>query len=405
MRVSSHVALVDGPSRSAIYNISLRSCIPVDHITARILRCLAGAHSLKTLRSIFQSKQLFPRIAHLANLGVVTAGSPRTVNLDIQQFISQRKPSTVLENVWLEITERCNLVCGHCYSSSSPDALRSEMSIKEWKNIVDKFLHHGCRKFTLIGGEPLTEGELVHALCSHIRNYSTSTDIVLFSNLNNVKWIERYIKFLKYYDIRIGTSLYAISGPAHDNFVCSISAWARTIRSLKLLVAHDIDVFVGYYRVHAGNDESEIARFFKELGILKYEILDPISSGRWKGEAKPSEESRPNDRGLAFFDAEPWPDNIHNCFVDHMSVRANGDVNPCIMIRNIRYGNLKEEDIADASFSQEWRRIASIGKARIDICNECERRFACFDCRPKSIDSGRGLSGKPHCGYDPLIGS
>ncbi len=68
-----------------------------------------------------------------------------------QALLSDTHP---LSELWLHITDRCNLACRHCMFSSGPDAL-CEVSLKQLTRYVDDAAEQGCRLFALTGGEPL----------------------------------------------------------------------------------------------------------------------------------------------------------------------------------------------------------------------------------------------------------
>ena len=57
----------------------------------------------------------------------------------------------------LEITERCNLRCAHCYinlPSGDQVARDKELSTAEIQNILDQIVDQGCLWLLLTGGEP-----------------------------------------------------------------------------------------------------------------------------------------------------------------------------------------------------------------------------------------------------------
>ncbi len=62
--------------------------------------------------------------------------------------------NTRLEELWFHITNRCNLTCRHCLFASSPeDAAELEASVILQR--AAEAHEHGCRIFSLTGGEPL----------------------------------------------------------------------------------------------------------------------------------------------------------------------------------------------------------------------------------------------------------
>ncbi|MQY69891.1 MAG: radical SAM protein, partial [Firmicutes bacterium] len=64
----------------------------------------------------------------------------------------------LLSQVSMELTERCNNNCVHCYINLAADdkeANKKEITFQEIRNIVDKAARMGCLSWHLTGGEPL----------------------------------------------------------------------------------------------------------------------------------------------------------------------------------------------------------------------------------------------------------
>jgi MoaA/NifB/PqqE/SkfB family radical SAM enzyme len=59
-----------------------------------------------------------------------------------------------LTELWLHLTDRCNLRCNHCLFSSSPEN-RAQISFESLERITEQATALGCRKYILTGGEPL----------------------------------------------------------------------------------------------------------------------------------------------------------------------------------------------------------------------------------------------------------
>lgn len=89
----------------------------------------------------------------------------------------------------------------------------------------------------------------------------------------------------------------------------------------------------------------------------------------------------------------------HNCFSTKLYIDTNLDVYPCVMERRFLHGNLKENPLGKI-ISKE---IVNLNKDKIKVCQKCEYRYACFDCRADSM--GRNKYDKPwYCSYDPEKG-
>jgi 7,8-dihydro-6-hydroxymethylpterin dimethyltransferase len=93
-----------------------------------------------------------------------------------------RSGSLSLERIgelWFHLTNRCNMRCGHCLFSSSPDD-DSQLSTQRVLEISAEARDTGCGLFVLTGGEPLVHpgiDEIVAELLSH-----DGTHVVMLTN-------------------------------------------------------------------------------------------------------------------------------------------------------------------------------------------------------------------------------
>jgi MoaA/NifB/PqqE/SkfB family radical SAM enzyme len=74
-----------------------------------------------------------------------------------------RRPA--LFQAFLYITHRCNLRCLYC---NFPFKETSELSTEQWLSVIDQLACLGCRRVTLLGGEPLLRPDLSDLL-RHVR--------------------------------------------------------------------------------------------------------------------------------------------------------------------------------------------------------------------------------------------
>ena len=87
--------------------------------------------------------------------------------------------------------------------------------------------------------------------------------------------------------------------------------------------------------------------------------------------------------------------NFHQCFGKKLYISSTLEVYPCVMERRISHGNMKMHNLSTILNPE----IQCLNKDFIDECKCCELRYACFDCRPDSLDNN--LLSKPYyCTYD-----
>ncbi|MFA4992266.1 MAG: radical SAM protein [Candidatus Omnitrophota bacterium] len=71
-------------------------------------------------------------------------------------LLKKKKP--ILSRLDIELTERCNNNCAHCYINLPKDdreAARKELSTAQWKGILKEAAGLGCMSVRFTGGEPL----------------------------------------------------------------------------------------------------------------------------------------------------------------------------------------------------------------------------------------------------------
>jgi len=68
------------------------------------------------------------------------------------------------------------------------------------------------------------------------------------------------------------------------------------------------------------------------------------------------------------------------------------------------FGNVKDTMLADAIGREEFQFLWKVSKDQISICNVCEFRYICTDCR--AFHENEDYSEKPKkCFYDPYTTS
>ncbi|NTW81276.1 MAG: radical SAM protein, partial [Geobacteraceae bacterium] len=86
-----------------------------------------------------------------------------------------------LQELWLHITDRCNLACSHCLFCSGPNA-GCELSLAQMRQHLDDAASQGCRIFALTGGEPLVHPDFI-PLIDHILAIPDSRIAILSNGL------------------------------------------------------------------------------------------------------------------------------------------------------------------------------------------------------------------------------
>ena len=315
--------------------------------------------------------------------------------------------STDLSHVWVEVTNACNLQCGHCYAGSGPNASRNdELDEQQWLLVLTDVLSRECKTITFIGGEPLVRLDLLEFLIPRLRQLRSDLNIRIFSNLTHPARVLKSLTLLKDCGVRFGTSLYGADPGTHDAMTKIKGSWERTIESIRILLDEGIPVFAGaYVDEHEMTSTASLSNWIQGLGVGDFKVTSPAQVGRgigldWKSDI--SGNIRPRVKDFSF-GSRSKNRELHNCFADHFSIRPNGDVNPCIMMRETAYGNIVADGLEKVLASQHRQTLSKLSKNAVEGCNVCEFREGCFDCRPEAIGTSGNLLKKSDCGYDPRL--
>ena len=89
-------------------------------------------------------------------------------------------------------TRKCNFNCYYCATSKREKT--SDISLKQWKNIVNNLYNQGCRFITIIGGEPTLRSDLGD-LIKHCIDLNIFTHLVTNGSLLNEDLIEEFASY------------------------------------------------------------------------------------------------------------------------------------------------------------------------------------------------------------------
>ncbi len=395
MRVAKHIRVLDGARRGAVYDLAAGRCWPASAAEMAILRALAvGRNPLTDTGTLIRMRQR----------NWIEPGAPIRQDLDITIPPADPQPAKFAQ-VWLEVTNSCNLKCRHCYAHSGPAADRSnELSREEWRTLVDQVIDHGVRTLTFIGGEPTIRIDLVDALAAHVRARSPEIRLTMTSNLAIARVTETTLDVVQRHGIEFHTTIYGMEPAAHDRMTLQKGSWVVTMDAIDRCLARGIPIHVTLFLDKPGANAIETHEaWLRQQGISRFSIRTPIRAGRAESQEWAVRRKINTLPGIFEFSEHFWQTakSGHNCYQDHLTVQPDGSSAPCIMTRDVTYGNIAKDGLDSVLASETFRHFAALSKDKITGCRDCEFRYACFDCRPAAMAGGKELHRKPDCGYDP----
>lgn len=326
--------------------------------------------------------------------------------------MKNQKPQHWLNSIYLYVTDRCNLRCGHCWIMPhyQPEA-RGHRAIKL------KYLKHafveakgiGLGNVKLTGGEPFLRKDILDII-SFLSYHNIEVDI----ETNGTLLDEKIIKFLKENKVnQISVSLDAASEDIHDSIRGVRGSFKKTYNNLLLLKKYGINTQI-IMTLHQGNvhEIEGLLRLADEARVdsLKINPLIPCGRGleyfgrranlsasdlihldRWIEHDICSKYQTPT-----YFDIPIALRSLHyikegdSCecnILNIIGILHNGDVSIC-GIGSVENG-LIMGNITQDSLSEIWDNATILKKLREDlpkrlkgICGRCIFKFRCLGaCR------------------------
>ena len=305
------------------------------------------------------------------------------------------KESDYLKEIWIHVTNRCNLRCIHCHLSSGLP-LEAEMTTEEIHRVVCEAEELGAKTIHISGGEPLIRKDILTIL----ENISQHTSSVILLT-NGTLITDEIAKKLKDYAVAVQVSLDGAREETND-LIRGKDAYKKTISGLQNLVKAGVLSRIAMTLIRQNIDEmDDMVQLVKKLGLshLHFPLLQ--IKGRAK-ENQSSVELQQEDvvKILKKMQEIPEKENIEVSAADALrkeveirakhdtcgagittiSVAADGNVYPCagLHVEEFCAGSIREQKLKDIwKTSKVFKRLKSFSVLDIPECRACDLKFIC----------------------------
>lgn len=407
------VYLVKGAKRGALYDLKTGDIYSIDEIATSLLEKSEKGLSLQEI-----SQQIFLPLTEIINycknLEKNNLGKFETQR-NIPKKIALVPPKKLLNFIWLEMTHQCNLKCVHCYVNSGPASSNKEknlLSLSDWQKIIREAYVLGCRYLQFIGGEPLCyDKQSLKKLIEEAGKIGYHR-LEIFTNCTLLD--DDFIAFLKEYNVQIATSLYGPTSRIHDSITQTKGSFDKTVENINKLLKREITIRAAIITMDLNrNFTQDTVKFLRGIGVTNIKVDNVRPAGRALTENvcldffydSPDQLLFPKIK-YNFFNKVHFG---HNCFLEKICITPQGKVIPCIMIRDIVYGNIFNNSLEKILNNNKAKKIRETTKDKIEKCQNCEFRYGCFDCRVKIVKnqsscSLHNLYNPSLCLYNPYLG-
>lgn len=391
-RVSSHCRYVRGSSGGAIYDLKNEAVISLNRDAVEVLEMAFRGEANSSAYSDF--------LTSLCEKKLLDCFDYEEYSKDIGQRVR-------LKYVWLELTNRCNCRCLHCYGAfglPSREQLKSELSFDEWKAVLSKIRHLKGDAIQFIGGEPL-----LFPRFSELLLYAHEIGINCIDIFTNAFFLnESIVRLIKDVGASVRVSLYGFDQESHERITQYDGSFKRLDYGLDLLRKYRIPTRIAVVLMKENQDYlDKIINYIQSKGH-KYTGFDTVR----RVQHSPQSSHEVTDRKILLRRMIAYPkfftshrsfcENQHwnSCWFGKFAITASGDVIPCIFARNLTCGNIRTD-----KFRYIRRNLLRYWKNTMDdveTCKNCEFRYSCIDCRPLAEGECGDFNAKyPRCLYNP----
>lgn len=291
--------------------------------------------------------------------------------------------------VFIECTDKCNLSCPHCYGAFGKRN-NTFLGISQIRKLLEECQKIGVYEVDITGGEPFMHPN-INEILDLLYEYSMLT--TLFSNLTICD--DNHLNKIITTGVKtVVTSIESFDSEIHNSFRGLNNALSKTIRNIKYLKDHGVEVKVNLV---LGNHNIESAEKTIDF-ILSLSVPCNIDVTTLEGRAK--DLSFDINKAISVLKKYNNGEISNNCgFANRMIfISCDGDIYPCPSVRNneFLFGNINSDYDLYSSFSEVLDLLKGWN------CNSiCNNPKCPGGCRARSLSMNGTL--KSHDPYYCLI--
>jgi radical SAM protein with 4Fe4S-binding SPASM domain len=295
----------------------------------------------------------------------------------------------------LELTERCNLACLHCFikqPAGSRAARARELTTAQVRGVLDQVADAGCLFLLLTGGEPLLRPDFAE-IYRHVRQRGIIP--TLFTN--GTLLTPRLADVLADAPPRLlEITLYGATRETYERVTQVPGSYARCRRGIELALDRRLPLYLKAVLLTTNRHElAQMSALAEELGVeFRY---DGTMWPRLDGGRQPFAYRLSPEEMLALDLEDPerqraWEEvargengrfaragRVYNCGAGFRSFHINsaGRLSMCLMARRPAY------DLLTMTFQEGWARLGALRKLNRQLhtpCETCTAGNLCGQC-------------------------
>ena len=314
-----------------------------------------------------------------------------------QKYFQSIESDKTIASVMFELTYNCSEKCIHCYNpgatrndkEQSKRGDRVELSINDYKRIIDELYDHGLVRVTLTGGDPFSK-----PIVWDIIEYLYQKEIIFDIFTNGQSIVNKIDKLASYYPHIVGISIYSGIPEVHDKITRIKGSWEKSTSVIERLsdlsVPMNIKCCVMQANLHSYYMVANLAKQYGAEAQFEINITDSNEGDRCARQLRLTENQLEvvlRDNNIKLYIGEEAPNfggqakdmNTNGCGAGYFSfcITPEGNLQPCCSFPMI-LGNLKRQSFQNIleknEYLEKWR------QATLNEYTECGKNEYCAYC-------------------------
>jgi len=284
----------------------------------------------------------------------------------------------------IELTDRCNLSCVHCYinqpAADSP-VKAQELNTGDWKELLDQMADAGCLFLLITGGEPLLREDF-EEIFIHARKRGMLVSLFSNATMLTPKLVDLFDDWSLH---SLEVSLYGATEKTYERVTGQPGSFDRCIQGIKLAIAKGLKINLKTVLLTINKHELEKMKALTEKLGMKFRY-DSTLWPRLDGTMENIQYQIPDNEILALDLEDPerlegWlktaesskgqylrAGKVFTCGAGYRSyhIDARGRINPCMMVRKPSY------NVLSMGFGSAWEKIGEIRRLNRQSNTKCE---------------------------------
>lgn len=185
--------------------------------------------------------------------------------------------NSLLSKAFLDITNKCNIKCKHCFTNARADSHLDELTTEQIKCFINELQELKISRLALGGGEPLVRPDIYEII-----QYASSKGIRIHMSTNGKLLTEDNIIRLKDAGLdSVQISIDSMNAEVHDELRACKGLFAQCMNAVRLVQKHGISLIVSTTITKLNvNELQNIIEVVKNAGVKMHRFIRFVPVGR-----------------------------------------------------------------------------------------------------------------------------